>query len=63
MLSSDLAAFVKVVICGLLLLWIGGILWSRMALAAHYPTDVAGGALFGLAWVCVLWALLLQVYT
>lgn len=31
----------------LTLMWLG-ILWSRLALAAHYPTDIAGGVCLGL---------------
>lgn len=35
-------------------LWATGIIWSRLALGAHYLSDVAGGALFGTAWLCLL---------
>ncbi len=38
-----------------------GIPWSRVALAAHYPTDVLGGLLFGAGWLCVLDVLLRQL--
>ncbi len=38
--------------------WMLGIPWSRIALAAHYGSDVLGGALFGAAWWCVLAVLL-----
>jgi undecaprenyl-diphosphatase len=33
----------------LLVLLVGGILWSRLALGAHYVTDLLGGALWGVA--------------
>lgn len=35
-------------------LWALGIIWSRLALGAHYLSDVAGGVLFGAAWVVTL---------
>jgi membrane-associated phospholipid phosphatase len=38
----------------LLALWSLGIMWSRLALGAHYLSDVFGGALFGGAWLCVV---------
>jgi undecaprenyl-diphosphatase len=44
----------------LLFLWMAGIDWSRLALGAHYPVDVAGGTLYGAGWLSLLWALLLD---
>jgi membrane-associated phospholipid phosphatase len=34
-----------------------GLPWSRLALGAHYLSDVFGGLLFGVGWVCALTAL------
>ncbi len=41
----------------LLALWGLGIMWSRLALGAHYSSDLAGGALFGGAWLCAVFTL------
>jgi membrane-associated phospholipid phosphatase len=46
---SDLPRPVRFVIAPVLVLWAGGILWSRLALGAHYVTDLIGGVLLGLA--------------
>ncbi|HEV2736945.1 MAG TPA: phosphatase PAP2 family protein [Candidatus Elarobacter sp.] len=37
-----------------------GIPWSRLALAAHYFTDVLGGVLLGAAFLCAAFALILR---
>lgn len=44
----------KDVLIAFFALWATGVVWSRLALGAHYLSDVAGGALFGAAWLCLL---------
>lgn len=44
---------IKIVIFVLLGLAVIGISLSRIALGAHYPTDVLGGLIFGGAWLCI----------
>jgi len=48
-LRSTLPALPRVAIAVALLILSGGIGWSRLALGAHYPTDVLGGYLLGAA--------------
>jgi membrane-associated phospholipid phosphatase len=47
-------------IAAVLLVCAVGIPWSRMALAAHYFTDVLGGMLLGTAFACAAFALILR---
>lgn len=52
--SVPLPPELRIVASAGLAIWIAGIPWSRMVLAAHYGTDVLGGMLFGVAWLCVM---------
>jgi undecaprenyl-diphosphatase len=41
----------RTALIALLIVWVMAIGWSRLALGAHYPTDVLGGYLLGGAWL------------
>jgi len=49
------AATIVLAICAV------GIPWSRLALGAHYATDVIGGLFFGAAWLCAASALMVRL--
>jgi membrane-associated phospholipid phosphatase len=53
---------VKTALIAFFTLWALGIVWSRLALGAHYLTDVTGGILFGSAWLCALFTALSHSY-
>jgi membrane-associated phospholipid phosphatase len=59
-LLSPLPRMVKYVSTAIIFAWMIGIDWSRLALGAHYATDVIGGTLFGIAWVSALLAVLVH---
>lgn len=53
---------VKTAGIALLTVWALGIIWSRLALGAHYLSDVLAGALFGAAWLCALFTIFSHFY-
>jgi undecaprenyl-diphosphatase len=55
---STLPPPIKQGIAVLFVLWAAGVSWSRLALGAHYVSDVLGGTAFGAAWLCVAAAVL-----
>lgn len=61
LLRSRLPALARYGACALLFAVTLGIMWSRLALAAHYPTDVAGGLVLGLV-VSLLAASMVKVF-
>jgi undecaprenyl-diphosphatase len=42
-------ASARIPLCVALVVWGIGVIWSRLALGAHYPSDLAGGVLLGIA--------------
>ncbi len=55
---SPLPYGLKYGVVTLLTLWAAGVSWSRLALGAHYASDVLGGTIFGAGWLCVLLGIL-----
>jgi membrane-associated phospholipid phosphatase len=53
---SDLPYRVRVVVAPLFALWGCGVIWSRLALGAHYVTDLVGGVLLGATTLSVAFA-------
>lgn len=47
--NSGLPRRIRLAVAPLLAIWALGVLWSRLALGAHYVTDLAGGVLLGAA--------------
>jgi membrane-associated phospholipid phosphatase len=47
--NSDLPRAVRYTLAPLLVLWGCGVIWSRLALGAHYVTDLIGGLLLATA--------------
>lgn len=56
--NVPLPALLRLALSIALVVWIAGIPWSRVAMAAHYGTDVIGGLLFGATWLCLMLLLL-----
>ena len=55
--NSSLPRGVRFVLAPLLALWACGVLWSRLALGAHYVTDLAGGILLAVTALAVATAI------
>jgi len=51
--TSALPLGLRRVLSILIALWGVGVIWSRLALGAHYVTDLIGGVLFGIAMLAV----------
>lgn len=58
LLRSRLASWFRISTFALLAALTLGIMWSRLALAAHYPTDVLGGATLGAVLILLAEALI-----
>jgi undecaprenyl-diphosphatase len=56
--ASALPEVAKFTLGAVLVCWIAGICWSRVALGVHYPSDVLGGALLGSAFLYAGFAVL-----
>jgi undecaprenyl-diphosphatase len=59
--DSDLPPAARRVVPPLLALWGCGVIWSRLALGAHYVTDLAGGVLLAIAMLALAAAIATRV--
>jgi len=50
---SDVPDAARFTIAPLAFVWGCGVIWSRLALGAHYPSDLAGGMLLGTAMIAL----------
>jgi membrane-associated phospholipid phosphatase len=57
---SPLPRPVAAALCAVLVICAAGIPWSRLALGAHYLSDVAGGLLLGAAFLCAALAAIIR---
>jgi undecaprenyl-diphosphatase len=48
---------VRAGLCALLAGWGGAVLWSRLALGAHYPSDLLGGVLLAIAMLALAYTI------
>lgn len=55
--NSALPQRVRAIVAPLLFLWGCGVIWSRLALGAHYVTDLIGGVLLGAAILSLAFAI------
>jgi undecaprenyl-diphosphatase len=46
---AEIYVALRGMVSGFLAIWGAGVLWSRLALGAHYPTDLVGGVLLAIA--------------
>jgi len=60
-LRSGLPAAVRFTLAPLGFAWALAVIWSRLALGAHYPTDLIGGVLLGTAFIAASAAIAPQI--
>lgn len=56
-LLSPAPLWLRVPLALCLCAWGAGVAWSRLALSAHFVTDVLGGAIFGVGWMSLMLAI------